>query len=90
MTYKPTDHPDYDALRAVARKLTSAMIQQRARDSLRHAVSAEMLEGQGISPMKPSGYYYDESSFYQTYLQHRLNGLTDDEIQQASEASNRA
>lgn len=90
MTYKPTDHPDYDALRAVARSLTTAMIEQRARDSLRAAVSVEMLEGQGVTPAKPSGYYYDESSFYQTYLQHRLNGLTDDEIQQASEASNRA
>ncbi|MAA65235.1 MAG: hypothetical protein CL581_10960 [Alteromonadaceae bacterium] len=90
MTFKPLNHKDYDKLFAQAVSLTDAMIQQRAEDCFRHGVSTELLEGQGIVPVISSQQHYDESSFWQTYLQKRLDGMTHEEIRQANEAYNRA
>lgn len=90
MTYKEPTHPDYRDLWEAARNLTNPMIYQRAQDCLKWAISTENLEAQGGTPSRSSQSYRDESAFLQGYLQKRLAGLTDDEIQQANEGANRA
>lgn len=90
MTYKPTDHTDYDRLRAQARSLSNAMLHHRVADAERAARSVEVLEQQGLCPSLSSQQLLDEASFFRSYLRKRVAGLTDDEIQEASEVSNRA
>ena len=90
MTYKDSTHPDYRSLWESLRELTNPMIYQRAQDCLKWAVSTENLEAQGITPSRSSQSYRDESAYLQGYLQKRLAGLTDDEIQQATEGADRA
>jgi hypothetical protein len=50
----------------------------------------EVLEQQGLCPSLSSQQLLDEASFFRSYLRKRVAGLTDDEIQEASEVSNRA
>lgn len=90
MTYKDSTHPDYRSLWESLRELTNPMIYQRAQDCLKWAVSTENLEAQGVTPSRSSQSYRDESAYLQGYLQKRLAGLTDDEIQQATEGADRA
>jgi len=86
MTYKESTHPDYRSLWESLRELTNPMIYQRAQDCLKWAVSTENLEAQGVTPSRSSQSYRDESAYLQGYLQKRLAGLTDDEIQGADRA----
>ena len=90
MTYKDSTHPDYRSLWKSLRELTNPMIYQRAQDCLKWAVSTENLEAQGVTPSRSSQSYRDESAYLQGYLQKRLAGLTDDEIQQATEGADHA
>jgi hypothetical protein len=90
MTYKPNNHPDYDKLRAAARSLTDTMLYQRVTDAERAARSVELLEKQGLCPSVSSQQLLDEASFFRSYLKKRVAGLTDDEIQEADEVSDRA